>query len=175
MISSSRCAASPSDRSLSQKGEVRGMMPLGHRLTWRRKPRGTTACRESGERPKTCRARPCKTRVIWRKLDCLTPQSPGMQKNILRHHVWERSCRIRAVVVKLSESPSGGRWPVRSLKGTNGAPTSRSIRRSVREGGIAYGARALWRRSPRSSPGTGKPSAWRRGAGGSTTQRARYA
>jgi len=131
------------------------MMPLGHRLTWRRKPRGTTACRESGERPKTCRARPCKTRVIWRKLDCLTPQSPGMQKNILRHHVWERSCRIRAVVVKLSESPSGGRWPVRSLKGTNGAPKSRSIRRSVRESGIAYGARALWRRSLRSTPLSG--------------------
>jgi hypothetical protein len=30
---------------------------------------------------------------------------------------------------------------------------------------IAYGARALWRRSPRSSPRTGKPSTWRRGAG----------
>src|SRR6266852_4372527 len=66
-------------------------MPLGHRLTWRRKPKGTTACRESGECPKTCRARPCKTRVIWRKPDCLTPQFPGMQCHILRHHVSERS------------------------------------------------------------------------------------
>jgi hypothetical protein len=53
------------------------MMPLGHRLTWRRKPKGTTACRESGERLKTCRAWPRKTRVTWRKLDCLHPSSQG--------------------------------------------------------------------------------------------------
>ena len=34
------------------------------------------------------------------------------------------------------------------------------------ERGIAYGGRPLWQRSPRSSPRTGKPSTWRRGAGG---------
>ena len=70
-----------------------GEMPLGHRLTWRRKPKGTTACRESGGCPKTCRTRSCKTRVIWRKPDCLTPQFPGMQCHVLRHHVSERSRR----------------------------------------------------------------------------------
>ena len=34
------------------------------------------------------------------------------------------------------------------------------------ERGIAYGGRPLWQPSPRSSPRTGKPSTWRRGAGG---------
>ena len=38
-----------------------------------------------------------------------------------------------------------------------------------RESGIAYGARALRRRSPRSSPRAGKPSTWRRGAGDSAS------
>src|SRR4051812_14721689 len=58
------------------------------------------------------------------------------------------------------------------FKGTDGTPTSRSIRPAQGECGIAYGARALWRRSVRSSrrshdlPGaTGEPSTGRRDTG----------
>ena len=139
-------------------------MPLGHRLTWRRKPKGTTACRESGGCPKTCRARPCKTRVIWRKPDCLHPSSQGC--NVTSSDTTSRSGAAGMGRFKecRPKSPSGGRWSVRPLKGTHGAPTLRSIRRSARESGIAYGARALWRRSLRSSARTGKPSTWRRRA-----------
>jgi hypothetical protein len=38
-------------------------------------------------------------------------------------------------------------------------------RQALEKFGIAYGARALWRRSLRSSPRTGKPSTWRRETG----------
>ena len=126
-------------------------MPLGHRLTWRRKPKGTTACRESGGCPKTCRARPRKTRVTWRKPDCLNLSSQGCKNPSSDTTSWSGAARLGRLEHRRLESPSGGRWPMRSLKGTHEAPTSRSIRRSVRESGIAYGARALWQRSLRSS------------------------
>ena len=152
-----------------------GEMPLGHRLTRRRKPKGTTACRESGGCPKTCRARSRKTRVTWRKPDCLNLSSQGCNVPSSDTTSWSGAAGSGRLGSRRLESPSGGRWPVRSLKGTHGAPKSRSIRRSVRESGIAYGARALWRRSLRSSPRAGKPSTWRREAGGSITQGARSA
>lgn len=38
--------------------------PMGQRLTLRRKPIGTAACRRSGAALKTCRVRLCKTRVL---------------------------------------------------------------------------------------------------------------
>src|SRR5262249_7038365 len=39
--------------------------PDGQRLTQRRKPIGTTACRRSGAASKACRGRLCQTRVPW--------------------------------------------------------------------------------------------------------------
>jgi hypothetical protein len=152
-----------------------GEMPLGHRLTWRRKPKGTRACRESGDCPKTCRAGSRKTRAIWRRPDCLNPSSRGCKATSSDTTSWSGAAGTGRLIVRRLNSPSGGRWPVRPLKGTDGAPTSRSMRRSGRESEIAYGARALWRRSLRSSPGTGKPSTWRREAGISITQRGRSA
>ncbi len=38
--------------------------PMGQRLTSRRKPTGTAACRRSGAAQKTCMVRLCKTRVL---------------------------------------------------------------------------------------------------------------
>src|SRR6476659_2740939 len=56
------------------------------------------------------------------------------------------------------------RRPVRAVKEMSGRPTSCSIRTTMSYHGIAYGARALWRRSASSSRrshvrswGTGKP------------------
>src|SRR6266851_4689581 len=152
-----------------------GEMPLGHRLTWRRKPKGTTACRESGGCPKTCRALPRKTRVTWRRPDCLNLSSQGCNGSSSDTTSWSGVAGSGRLGIRRLESPSGGRWPMRSLKGMHEAPKSRSTRRSVREGGIAYGARALWQRSLRSSPRAGKPSTWRREAGVSITQRERSA
>ncbi len=59
------CALSPGARSLSQKGEVRKRAPLGHRLTRRRKPNGTAACRESRRDRKTFTVPFCETRALW--------------------------------------------------------------------------------------------------------------
>lgn len=51
--------------------------------------------------------------------------------------------------------PHGEREEMIFLKGTYEAPTSGSIRRSMRELGMAYPARAVWSRSFRSSPRQG--------------------
>jgi hypothetical protein len=168
------CAVRRFETFLSQTGGTREMF-LSYQLTWRRKPKGTRACRESGGCPKTCRARPRKTRVTWRKPDCLNLSSQGCKNPSSDTTSWSGAAGLGRLEHRRLESPSGGRWPVRSLKGTHEAPTSRSIRRSVRESGIAYGARALWQRSLRSSPRTGEPSTWQREAGVSITQRARSA
>jgi hypothetical protein len=63
--------------------------------------------------------------------------------------------------------------PVRAVKEMNGRPKSRSIRTTKTYRGIAYGARALGRRSARSSRGghvppggSGKPATGQRGTGG---------
>jgi len=56
------------------------------------------------------------------------------------------------------------RVKMKDLKGTYGAPNT-SYTSDRLKCGIAYGARALWQRSPHSSPRPGKPATWRRGAG----------
>jgi hypothetical protein len=50
--------------------EELGGLFLGHRLTWRRKPKGTAACRESAGCLKTLGAPLRKTRMLWPGLDC---------------------------------------------------------------------------------------------------------
>jgi hypothetical protein len=42
-----------------------GGKPVGQRLTRRRKPKGTAACRRSGAAQKPCMVRLCQTRVLW--------------------------------------------------------------------------------------------------------------
>jgi hypothetical protein len=72
----------------------------------------------------------------------------------------------------VSTLPAGGRQATSLFKGTDGPPTSRSIRPAQEEFGMAYRARAPRSRSVRSSrrghgrPGrTGKPSTGRRDTG----------
>ena len=48
----------------SRREDRFGRIPVGQRLTWRRKPRGTTACRRSGAGRKACRAWPREARVL---------------------------------------------------------------------------------------------------------------
>jgi len=69
----------------------------------------------------------------------------------------------------VSTLPAGGRQATSLFKGTDGPPTSRSIRPAQGEFGMAYRARAPWPRSVRSSrrshdrPGrAGKPSTFGR-------------
>src|SRR6266542_2461341 len=51
----------------------------------------------------------------------------------------------------VSTLPAGGRQATSLFKGTDGPPTSRSIRPAQGEFGMAYRARAPWPRSVRSS------------------------
>ena len=66
--------------------------------------------------------------------------------------------------------PAAGHRTVRSGKGQQrGTYTALATSDWVNQG-IAYGARALGQRSPRSSLRAGKPSTWRRGTGVSTVR-----
>ena len=100
------------------------------------------------------------------KAGLLEPQSPAMQVPILRSQRLSRS--HQDIPTRVSSGPT------LFLVGGEECPHSRGRTRYLRDArersftgkhGIAYGARALWRRSSRSSPRTGKPSTWRRGAG----------
>ena len=93
-------------------------------------------------------------------------QFPVLQSSSLRsQRLYTRS--HRHTLVMYSPAEPFGRWTVRNdLTQGNGRDTYVALSRLANEEcGIAYGTRVLWRRSPRSSPRTGKPSTWRRGAG----------
>ena len=85
-----------------------------------------------------------KARVIWRRPDCLKPSSQGWKCASSDIQRPERSHRYQANPLCFAPTlPTGGRWAASSLKGTDGTPTSRSIRPAQGEFGITYGVRAL--------------------------------
>src|SRR5438309_9551988 len=65
-----RCIPDSLGRNLEEHSWVTG-------LTWRRKPKGTAACPESGGRRKAFRATRREARAIWPRLDCLKPNLQG--------------------------------------------------------------------------------------------------
>jgi hypothetical protein len=69
----------------------------------------------------------------------------------------------------------GRRSLAQRVTGMKGAPTSCSTRSAPPERGLAYGARALGRRSPRRRRRWGKPTTGRRGTGELTTHEGRAA
>jgi hypothetical protein len=121
----------------------------------------------------------CKTRVIWRRLMSLK-LGPRDERASPDHHVYAGPAVMDADHVGIQMFigddvadeclPTVGRRTRSPLKGHNEPPTSRSIRPIASHHGIAYGARALWRRSPHSSRSRGKPGTWRRGTGDSMTR-----
>jgi len=80
----------------------------------------------------------------------------------LRHHD-SRTCREGTYQFPINLRTEGDGQRAHSRERTR--HLRRAERQQSRNCGIAYGARALWRRSPHSSPRTGKPSTWRRGTG----------
>jgi len=90
------------------------------------------------------------------------PQSRRYADSVRRHHVSPLSCSGEA---SPRDEVTGGHTPG---VGMSGRPKPRS-RTTSEKPKIAYGARALWRRSLRSSPRPGKPATWRREAGGEMT------
>jgi hypothetical protein len=93
-------------------------------------------------------------------------QFPGLQSSSPRsQRLYKRGHRHTLVMYSPAE-PFGRRTVGNDPTQGNGRDTYVALSRLANEEcGIAYGTRVLWRRSPRSSPRTGKPSTWRRGAG----------
>ena len=111
------------------------------------------------------------------KLDCLKPNLQKMQSS----HPPERRLKPVPLCPANREAgrqpPERGAMPSEGIQGDEWAPTSRSITYDKDERGIAYGARALRRRRPRSSRRShdrprraGKPSTGRRGPGDRDTK-----
>src|SRR5215813_12920499 len=86
------------------------------------------------------------------KAGLLEAQSPVVNVRTLRNDAWNRSrVMSRREPVSRGSLRDAGRRPARAVKEMSGRPTSRSIRMTGTYRGIACGARALWRRSARSS------------------------
>jgi hypothetical protein len=79
-------------------------------------------------------------------------QSPAVNVRTRRNDAWNR-CRVvsRHEPVGRDSLRDAERRSVREVKEMRGRPTPCSIRTTRTYHGIAYGARALWRRSARSS------------------------
>jgi hypothetical protein len=144
------------------------------RLTWTRKREGTAAWRESAEHREDAEGVAVQGPRDTAKARLLESHvSSGANVHTPRHGVWSRGHRHRVIPTFVTSTlPAGGRRAASLFKGTDGTPTSRSIRPAQGEFGMAYGARALWPRSVRSSrrghvrPGrAGKPSTGRRDTG----------
>ncbi len=101
------------------------------------------------------------------------PQSPAVKQHrpptprLTRGHRTTEPGRRLADAEAHAPRPSSG-WRAMANEAIQGDERGTYLalgRPAAREQGIAYGARALWRRSRRSSPRPGKPATWRRGAG----------
>src|SRR5260370_13798291 len=86
------------------------------------------------------------------KAGLLQAQSPAVNVRTHRNDAWNR-CRVmsRHEPVGRDSLCDAEPRPARAVKEMSGRPTSRSTRTAKTYRGIAYGARALWRRSARSS------------------------
>src|SRR3954453_7285964 len=131
------CATSPGAGSLSQKGGVWKRRPLGQRLTRRRKPRGTVACRRSGSGPKTLTAGVRKDRERRGGPHCSNPSLQGCKRTSPDTASDVGATAIGRQSRRRLNLPRGGRWGMTPFKGADGAPTSRSRRPAPWEGGIA--------------------------------------
>jgi len=85
-------------------------------------------------------------------------QSPAVNVRTHRNDAWNR-CRVmpRHEPVGRGTLRDAERRPARAVKEMSGRPDPCSIRTTRTYRGIACGARALWRRSARSSQRPGKP------------------
>ena len=123
------------------------------RLTWTGNREGTTAWRESAERSEDAEGAAVQGPRDTAKARLLESQSPVVEERTPPGMASEAGAtgigRFRLSSSQPSR-PVGDRQRACS-RGRTGMPTSRSIRPAQGEFGMAYGARALWSRSVRSS------------------------
>jgi len=106
---------------------------------------------------------PRETRAVWLRLHCLKP-NPDRLHQALSYADYRSAVALDGISRLPTKDLSTGYQVMNLGVGMSGQPnpcysaTPMNFR-------IAYGARALWRRSPNSSPSRGKPGTWRSGAG----------
>ena len=144
-----------------------GGRPLGHPIHLKAKARGDKSMSEkqgvAEDAYDTALQGPCDTA----KATLPESQSPAVEPHTPRHATASMGDAARSgpFTCRGSFPLLGRRSSATRFKGMRGAPTSRSTRSAPPERGMAYGARALGSRSPRSSLRWGKPITWRRGTG----------
>jgi hypothetical protein len=97
------------------------------------------------------------------RLDCLKPNSDRVHQP-RRYADYGVAIALDEIMCLSSKDLSMGYRVMNPGVGMSGQPNPR-YRATAVNFRIAYGARALRRRSPNSSPSRGKPGTWRSGAG----------
>jgi len=110
---------------------------------------------------------PRKARAVWSRLHCLKP-NPDRGHQPRRYADYRAAAASEGIICLPAEDLSAGYPEMNRGVGMSGRPNPH-YRATAMNFRIAYGARALWRRSPHSSPRPGKPATWRRAAGVSMT------
>ena len=152
------CAASPGAGSLSQKGGCPEEDPWVNGLPDGESQKGQQHAVEAGDGPKACTAALRKTRAIWRKLDCLNPSPQRCNctcPSITASNREATGIRRGQKSAARTFRPVGDGERARSRGRTGRLRRARDVEHDGKRG-IAYGARAPRRRSPRSSPRAGK-------------------
>jgi len=105
----------------------------------------------------------------------LEPQYPVMNELSLEYRIYSARPSVYLTEHFAKENLSTDGRQVMNCSRVQKGCLNRANKFPKRKRGIAYRARAPWQRSPHSSPKTGKPSTWRRGAGVQDAKTQRYA
>jgi hypothetical protein len=151
----------------TQKGGVRKIKTLGSTAYLEAKAKGDNSMPLKREMPEGVYGSVPQDPRDMVRAGLPEPQFPAMQSHISRpQRIPGGTAGIWPIPILRQNLPAGRAVGSDPTEG-NGRGTYVVLERplTLRECGIAYGARALWRRSLRSSPRAGRPSAWRREAG----------
>jgi hypothetical protein len=106
---------------------------------------------------------PRETRAVRLRLNCLKP-NPDRSNQTPSYVDYRSAIALDGISCLPTKDLSMGYRVMNPGVRMSGQPNPR-YRATPVNFRIAYGARALWRRSPNSSPSQGKPGTWRSGAG----------
>jgi len=106
---------------------------------------------------------PRKTCAVWPRLHCLK-SNPDRAHQPRGYADYRPATALDGIIRLPTKDLSVGYRAMSSGVRMSGRPNPRYSATEMNFR-IAYGARALWRRSPNSSPSPGKPGTWRSGAG----------
>jgi hypothetical protein len=142
------CSRAPRRRirnlSYQEMDERKNEYVQGQRLTWRRKPKGTIACRRSRKHRKMRTMAVLQDLRDMAKATLLEPQFPVMIYASLDYRISMAGPSDLSNTVFVGKGlPTDGRRLMNPLKGTKRVPKS-PILFLMRKRGIAYRARALW-------------------------------